>query len=128
LFAESFSNAPNSNQSSLGFYVTGQKYIGKHGVSLKLHGVKKGINDLAESRAIVMHGADYVSETYIKKYGRLGRSFGCPAVPMGLHEQLIPILAGGTCLFIFYPDAEYLVESKFNFSSGVKAEIINSKR
>jgi hypothetical protein len=111
LFAENFSNTPNSNQSSLGFYITGQKYIGKHGVSLKLHGVEKGINDLAESRAIVMHGADYVSESYIKKYGRLGRSFGCPAVPMGLHEELIPILANGTCLFIFYPDARYLAET-----------------
>ncbi len=126
LFAESFSNIPNSNQSSLGFYITGQKYIGKHGVSLKLHGVEKGINDLAEARAIVMHGADYVSESYIKKYGRLGRSFGCPAVPMGLHEKLIPILAGGTCLFIFYPDAGYLAETKF--SSGIKPEVTTSKR
>jgi hypothetical protein len=116
LFAESFSNVPNSNQSSLGFYITGQKYIGKHGVSLKLHGVEKGINDMAEARAIVMHGADYVSDSYIKKYGRLGRSFGCPAVPMGLHEELIPILAGGTCLFIYYPDARYLAKTEFNIA------------
>lgn len=124
LFAEKFSNTPNSNQSSLGFYVTGQKYIGKHGISLKLHGVEKGINDMAEARAIVMHGADYVSESYIKKYGRLGRSFGCPAVPMELHKEIIPLLAGGTCLFIFYPDAQYLAKSKFDNQEHIEA---NSK-
>ena len=124
LFAKNFSNTPNSNQSSLGFYVTGQTYIGKHGVSLKLHGVEKGINDMAEARAIVMHGADYVSESYIERYGRLGRSFGCPAVPMGLHKEIIPLLAGGTCLFIFYPDAQYLAKSKFNNQDHIEA---NSK-
>jgi hypothetical protein len=122
LFAKKFSNTPNSNQSSLGFYVTGQKYIGKHGISLKLHGVEKGINDLAEARAIVMHGANYVSESYIKKYGRLGRSFGCPAVPMGLHKEIIPLLAGGTCLFIFYPDAQYLADSKFNNLENIESD------
>lgn len=122
LFAEKFSNTPNSNQSSLGFYITGQKYIGKHGISMKLHGVEKGINDMAEARAIVMHGADYVSESYISKYGRLGRSFGCPAVPMGLHKDIIPLLAGGTCLFIFYPDIHYLAESKFNNLADLKAD------
>ena len=128
LFAESFSNIPNSNQSSLGFYITGQKYIGKHGVSLKLHGVEKGINDMAESRAIVMHGADYVSDSYIKKYGRLGRSFGCPAVPMGFHEKLIPILAGGTCLFIYYPDAQYLAETEFNIAAEITTDVTTSER
>jgi len=122
LFAETFSNTPNSNQSSLGFYITGQKYNGKHGISMKLHGVEKGINDMAEARAIVMHGADYVSELYIKKYGRLGRSLGCPAVPMGLHKDIIPLLTGGTCLFIFYPDIRYLAKSKFNNLADLKAD------
>lgn len=122
VFAKSFSNTPNSNQSSLGFYVTGKQYIGKHGISLKLHGVEKGINDKAEARAIVMHGADYVSESHIKKYGRLGRSFGCPAVPMGLHKEIIPLLAEGTCLFIFYPDAQYLTKTKFNNLPDLRAE------
>ena len=69
-----------------------------------------------------MHGADYVSESYIKKYGRLGRSFGCPAVPMGLHKDIIPLLAGGTCLFIFYPDVRYLAESKFNNLADLKTD------
>jgi hypothetical protein len=128
LFAEKFSNTPNSNQSSLGFYVTGQKYIGKHGISLKLHGLEKGINDMAEARAIVMHGASYVSESYIEKYGRLGRSFGCPAVPMGLHKEIIPLLAGGTCLFIFYPDAQYLANSEFNTVGNIEADSKISSR
>lgn len=120
VFARNFSNTPNSNQSSLGFYITGKTYIGKHGISLKLHGVENGINDMAEARAIVMHGADYVSESYIQKFGRLGRSFGCPAVRMGLHKELIPLLAGGTCLFIFYPDAAYLSKSKFQLEPAEK--------
>ncbi|WP_276370215.1 murein L,D-transpeptidase catalytic domain family protein [Chryseolinea sp. H1M3-3] len=113
VFARNFSNTPNSNQSSLGFYVTGKTYIGKHGISLKLHGVENGINDKAEARAIVMHGATYVSESYIKQYGRLGRSFGCPAIPMALHKKIITEIAEGTCLFIFYPDPTYVSRTKF---------------
>jgi hypothetical protein len=112
VFATKFSNTHNSNQSSLGFYITGNTYRGKHGISLKLLGVESGINDQAEARAIVMHGADYVSDEHIKKFGRLGRSFGCPAVPMELHKQIITALAGGTCLFIYYPDKEYLSKTK----------------
>lgn len=108
VFASKFSNQHESNQSSLGFYITGSTYIGKHGISLKLHGVEKGINDQAEARAVVMHGAEYVSEAYIKRVGRLGRSFGCPAVPMAIHKEMVTELAGGTCLFIFYPDQNYL--------------------
>ena len=111
--AQFFSNTRNSNQSSLGFYITGNTYIGKHGTSLKLHGVEPGINDNAEARAIVMHGAEYVSEAHIKKYGRLGRSFGCPAVPVELHEELIDALANKTCLFIYYSDPIYLAQTTF---------------
>jgi hypothetical protein len=111
LFATRFSNVPNSNQSSLGFYVTGDTYIGKHGISLKLHGQEKGINDHAAARAIVIHGADYVSESFIRQVGRLGRSFGCPALPMELHEEIIEQIANKTCLFIYYPDGQYLEQS-----------------
>ena len=82
--------------------------MGKHGRSLKLIGLEDGINDQADERAIVIHGADYVSEHYIRNYGRLGRSFGCPAVPMGLHDELITLLGTGSCLFIYYPDPHYL--------------------
>lgn len=107
-FANRFSNTHESLQSSLGFFVTGEEYRGKHGRSLKLIGLEKGINDQASSRAIVIHGADYVSEHYIRNYGRLGRSFGCPAVPLELHDKLITLLGTGSCLFIYYPDAQYL--------------------
>lgn len=112
-YAKQFSNVPNSNKSSLGFYITGSTYTGKHGLSLKLNGVEKGINDNAESRAIVMHAADYVSETFIKKVGRLGRSLGCPAVPVETHREIISEIAGGTCLFIYYPEESYLAKTAF---------------
>jgi hypothetical protein len=107
VYAEKFSNIPHSHQSSLGFYVTTSSYIGKHGLSLRLSGLEPGINDKAESRAIVIHGADYVSDSFIKKVGRLGRSQGCPAIPYAIHESVIKDIEGGTCLFIFYPDASY---------------------
>ncbi|MDH4058087.1 MAG: murein L,D-transpeptidase catalytic domain family protein [Cyclobacteriaceae bacterium] len=111
LYAKKFSNKHNSHQSSLGFYITRNTYNGKHGLSLKLQGMEKSINDQAEARAIVMHGADYVSETFIRKVGRLGRSFGCPAIPSEIHQPLIKQVAGGSCLFIYYPDENYLNSS-----------------
>ena len=111
-YAKYFSNIPQSNQSSLGFYITGGTYIGKHGISLKLHGAERGINDNAEKRAIVMHAADYVSEAFINRVGRLGRSQGCPAVPIEEHKEIIKALANQTCLFIYYPDQNYLSASK----------------
>lgn len=107
-WATSFSNTPQSYQSSLGFYVTGSTYNGKHGLSLYLEGMEAGINDNARERAIVMHGADYVSESFVERFGRLGRSHGCPAVSMEIHQQIIDAISGGTCMFIWYPDAGYL--------------------
>jgi hypothetical protein len=121
-YAKQFSNTPNSNKSSLGFYVTGSTYIGKHGLSLKLKGMEKGINDNAESRAIVMHAADYVSESYIRKVGRLGRSLGCPAVPSETHREIISEISGGTCLFIYYPEEYYLAQTNFANSIGELAQ------
>ena len=110
-WAKKFSNVPESHQSSLGFYKTLGTYSGKHGYSLKLKGLESGINDLAESRAIVMHGASYVSESFIKKYGRLGRSFGCPSVPTALSKSIIDVIKGGSCLFIYANDSIYLNKS-----------------
>ncbi|MGI9544177.1 MAG: murein L,D-transpeptidase catalytic domain family protein [Cyclobacteriaceae bacterium] len=107
LYARQFSNHVNSYKSSLGFYITGKTYNGKHGLSLRLHGMEPGINDQAEARAIVMHGADYVSKDFIKRNGRLGRSYGCPAVPKALAPRIISAVAGGTCLFIHHSDREY---------------------
>jgi hypothetical protein len=106
-YACSFSNTPSSYMSSLGFYVTGEMYTGKHGLSLLLDGVEPGINDKARERAIVMHGADYVSRDFISRNGRLGRSFGCPSIPMDDHEEIIRLLAGQSCMYIHYPDRGY---------------------
>jgi L,D-transpeptidase catalytic domain len=98
--ANSFSNIEESHQSSLGFYVTSETYIGKHGLSLRLDGHDKGINDKARNRDIVVHGASYVSESFIKSTGRLGRSFGCPAVPVELTDKVIRLIKDKTCMFI----------------------------
>jgi len=111
-FARYFSNKPSSLQSSLGFYITREAYEGSHGLGLKLSGVEPGFNDRAEERAIVMHGADYVCDAFIDQYGRLGKSWGCPAVPFGMHEKIINAIKDGSCLFIYYPDKTYLAASK----------------
>lgn len=102
-FATAFSNTPESFKSSLGFYVTGEVYNGKHGVSLKLDGLEKGLNDNARNRAVVLHGADYVSESFIKSYKRLGRSQGCPAVPVKYVSEIIEMIKGQSCLYIYHP-------------------------
>jgi hypothetical protein len=110
-FARNFSNEPSSLASSLGFYVTGTAYTGSHGLAMRLQGKEKGFNDKAEERDIVMHGAFYVCQEFINRYGTLGRSFGCPAVPDDLHAQIINSIKDGSCLFIYYPDKKYLANS-----------------
>ena len=110
-YAKNFSNDDESFQSSLGFYRTLGTYEGKHGLSLKLEGVEKGINDRALERAIVMHGADYVSEDFIKNTGRLGRSLGCPAVSIADSKKLINMLYDGAGLFIYSIDQKYFAKS-----------------
>ncbi|GAB3667824.1 hypothetical protein GCM10027594_33700 [Hymenobacter agri] len=105
--ATNFSNTDQSNMSSLGFYATGGEYEGKHGHSLRLEGMDEGVNSNAAARSIVMHGADYVSEDFIKQNGRLGRSLGCPALPMDQYSQIIDAVNGGTCLFLNKSDAGY---------------------
>src|SRR5690606_14194900 len=87
--AMKFSEIHNSHQSSLGFYIANETYFGKHGLSLRLDGLDKGFNQNARKRAVVIHGADYVSESFIQKTGRLGRSFGCPALPQELTRPII---------------------------------------
>ncbi len=111
-YASKFSNVNSSYQSSLGFYKGLGTYQGKHGLSLRLQGLEKNINDQALERAIVMHGADYVSEDFIRQTGRLGRSLGCPAVSQAEHQQLIKLLQNGAGLFLYYPDAHYLSRSQ----------------
>lgn len=112
LKAVNFSNTPGSYESSPGFYVTGETYIGKHGLSLTLDGLESGINDKARERAIVIHGAEYVSEDFIRNYGRLGRSLGCPAVPVELSKDIIKTIKGGSCLFIYAPQPSYTSNSR----------------
>lgn len=106
-FAHSFANKSESFKSSLGFYITGDTYQGLHGLSMRLQGVEKGINDGAEQRGIVMHGANYVSESFIQQNGRLGRSQGCPAVPVALCYPIVNCIKRGSCFFIFFPDDNY---------------------
>ena len=107
VMANSFSNSPSSYKSSPGFYKTLGTYNGKHGYSLKLDGLEKGINDNAYERAIVMHGADYVNPAYIPMQGYIGRSQGCPAVSPREATPIINTIKDGTCLFIYSPGTSY---------------------
>lgn len=109
-YATSFSNENGSYKSSLGFYVTEKTYQGGNGYSLVLNGLEKGINDKAKERAIVMHGADYCN-TSITKSGRLGRSFGCPALPHSVNKPIIDAIKGGTLLYIYANNKEYIAKS-----------------
>ncbi len=110
--AQEFSNEPESFKSSLGFYVTGGTYDGKHGFSLRLMGEEPGFNDNALSRAIVMHSAEYINESIIKSQGFIGRSLGCPALSPTIYKPVIEKIKNGTCLFLYSPNKSYLAHSK----------------
>ena len=110
-YAKSFSNKMESLQSSLGFYITKGTYFGKHGLSLKLEGKERGINDKAEDRAVVIHGANYIGDHRLG-FSYMGRSFGCPAVPQAEANKVINLIKNGTCLFIYHPSENYLNGSK----------------
>lgn len=112
-FATNFSNRESSLQSSLGFYITDATYQGDNGYSLKLLGMDKGFNDAAYRRAIVLHGANYVSDDFAAMHKRIGRSWGCPAVPKELTQPIINTIKGRNCLFIYYPDQNYLSSSEW---------------
>lgn len=111
-YANQFSNLPESHQSSLGFYTTMQTYKGSHGYSLRLKGCEPGINDKAFERAIVIHGADYVSDRFISSRGALGRSYGCPAIPTEVCKKIIDVIKEGSCLFLYHPTMKYCTQSK----------------
>lgn len=111
-FAEKFSNIPGTFQSSLGFYLTENMAIGsKVGLSLILKGLEAGINDKAREREIIMHGADYATENFIQKHGRLGRSYGCPSLPPDLVKPVAETIKNGSLLFIYSPDDNYIHQS-----------------
>lgn len=111
--ATSFSNTTDSHQSSLGVFRAAETYHGKHGFSLRLDGLEPGINDRARPRAIVIHGADYATADFVETHGRLGRSWGCPAVRPDVSKALIEALSDGGLLVAYYPDREWLDGSNY---------------
>jgi hypothetical protein len=111
--ATAFSNVPESNQSSLGLFRTAEAYVGKHGLSLRLDGLERGINDRARERAIVIHGAEYVNAATAQAQGRLGRSLGCPAVRPEIVKPLIDAVKDGGLLFAYYPQQSWLSSSAY---------------
>ena len=112
-YATSFSNQEGSFKSSLGFYQTENTYYGKNGYSLVLNGLERGINDKAKERAIVVHGAAYADPSTIQSCGRLGRSLGCPALPLAVSKKIIDTIKGGTLLYIHGDDKTYASRSTF---------------
>jgi hypothetical protein len=112
-FASAFSNRPGSRQSSLGLFRTEDEYLGQNGDSLRLAGLERGVNDRAEERALVIHGAAYVSAEIASEHGRLGRSWGCPALPLEVHRSVIETIKEGTAVFAYFPDRHWLRQSSF---------------
>ncbi|WP_323816006.1 murein L,D-transpeptidase catalytic domain family protein [Cellvibrio sp. NN19] len=112
-FARNFSNTYGSLQTSLGLFRTKETYMGSNGYSLRMEGLEDGFNDKAMERAIVFHGADYVDLKLAKKLGRLGRSWGCPAVRRGIARKVIDTIKGDQFLFSYYPDQKWLTTSQF---------------
>jgi hypothetical protein len=111
-FAKTFSNQNESFKSSLGFFITGETYTGKHGISLKLDGQEYGLNDNARERAVVVHGADYVSKSLANRQGYIGRSQGCPAVAPEVASKLINTIKNKSVLFIYHPTRMYVSKSR----------------
>ena len=110
--ATAFSNRSGSHMSSLGVFRTAESYVGANGYSLRLDGLEPGFNDLARDRAIVIHGASYVSPEIARAQGRLGRSLGCPAVRPAIARDLIDRIRGGSLVFAYYPDSDWLAQSR----------------
>lgn len=111
-FATNFSNTVNSLQSSLGFYVTGETYYGKNGYSMFIDGMEKEFNSKARERYVVVHGASYANPSFINKLGRLGRSYGCPALPTALNDDIIDVIKNKSVIYIHSADKTYLSKSE----------------
>ncbi len=112
-FATHFSNQPQSLASSFGVFLTGNTYLGHHGYSLKLRGLEPGVNDKAQARSLVVHAASYVNQMIAHHFGRLGRSWGCPALNPAIAGPVINTIKGGTLIFAYYPDRRWLSHSWF---------------
>lgn len=122
-FARAFSNVAGSLQSSLGLFRTAETYVGRHGYSLRLDGMEPGVNDRARERAIVVHGADYATSDFASLHGRLGRSWGCPALDPTVSRPLIDTIRDGTALFAYYPDDAWLAASPY-----LRCEALQARR
>lgn len=123
-FARAFSNRDGSHQTSLGLFSTAETYVGGNGYSLRMDGLDAGVNDAARDRLIVMHGAPYVDPAQAQRQGRLGRSYGCPAVRPGIARQMIDTLKHGQLLFAYYPDDAWLSRSRHFGCRGRNARAI----
>ncbi len=108
-----FSNRNESHATSLGLFRTQQSYLGQNGYSLRMEGLEPGFNDNAFDRAIVIHGAPYVSPVLARANGRIGRSLGCPAVRPAIAHRLIDSMKDGQLLFSYYPDQRWLKSSSY---------------
>ena len=124
--ARTFSNDAESHQSSLGLFRTEDTYVGKNGYSLRLRGLDAGFNDHAYDRAIVMHGAPYVSDAFARAQGRLGRSWGCPALREGIAHEVIDTVKGNGLVFAYYPDPAWLAASKYLGECGASAPTLRA--
>lgn len=119
-----FSNTPESRKTSIGVFKTGETYNGSRGYSLKLDGLEPGVNDNARRRGIVIHGSDWVSAERAREVGKLGRSWGCPAVDKEVNASLIETIRGGSLVVSYYPDQEWLQSSRFVASADVDPEAV----
>ena len=111
-FATKFSNTVNSLQSSLGFFVTAETYYGGNGYSMFIDGMEEEFNSNARDRYVVVHGAKYANPEFISNVGRLGRSYGCPALPTGLTQEIIDVIKNKSVLYIHSSNKKYAEESK----------------
>ena len=121
-FATRFSNRAESRQTSLGLFTTAETYVGSNGYSLRLDGLVPGINDAARARAIVMHGAPYVDAASGRKQGRLGRSWGCPALRRAVARGVIDMIKDGNFVFAHHPDSDWVDASPFGGCARVAAK------
>jgi hypothetical protein len=124
--ATRFSNTLNSKQTSLGLFVTANTYVGSNGYSLRMQGLDRGFNDRAMERAIVIHGAPYVSEAFARSQGRIGRSWGCPALDQKVSRQVIDTIKGGDLVFAYAPQDDFLTGAPMLAGSRAAATVLAS--
>lgn len=122
--ATRFSNTMNSKQTSLGLFVTAHTYVGSNGYSLRMQGLDRGFNDRAMERAIVIHGAPYVSETFARAQGRIGRSWGCPALDQEVSRRVIDTIKGGSLVFAYAPESDFLTGAPMLAGSRAAATVL----